>query len=672
MTVRIVEGHEFRKGSEVCPSPELCDRFDDESTEQYIARHCEDHNLGTFGSATDAERNLGVTCFYFFHKYVWGNPEMVPQPFWEIHAFIAEWNWNVIDLEQYVPVDRREFAIPPADRRREGEPRRMKQLEVPRQCQKTSAGARAYPVFRQLREYFLFDKTNYRIIVRSATGKNTRDTLAIIRRMSTRSQAIARLYGIWVTKCEECSGTIQTPERTKVCPTCASEKIRVKRISLINDTRGSGAFGKDAISFRWLTDQDDADAVAAYSIWVAGLETETTGQRPDLYIWDDPQTDKNARTPELRAKITERFDDSVRQLEFDGELLVLDTRKFVDDFAGKIRQEPLSSLFFSLHRKVRWPVNEPDAAPFVLDGYRYYYPVKGTGKRALDADAVNKLERQMSERNFSAEYMNEPLDPSKALFKREHFRVVDPSSISFPEVTYGLGRNLTPNEARELDMLGVRIVAYNSCDPAGKSEQSVRGDDTFIVGLRVDRYGSVYITYLAAGKWAASRTWDEIAKANAYNRPQFTDYELPADDKHVRPSFEKWVREQADAVGAAPMIPMKWQPMPKSQKHKRIEQMEQWTKDGRFFILSDAAEPALVEKYISQWVGYLVSDHDDGPDATSRLIRWLITNTYQQPGKKADEPEVAVTDGVASVPVSLLKELNVKPQTGGLWGQRGW
>lgn len=432
--------------------------------------------------------------------------------------------------------------------------------------------------------------------------------------------------------------------------------------------------GADMVSFRWMTDSDDVDAVAAFNVWVAGLETETTGQRADHYKWDDPQTDKNSRSVEMRMKIIERFDDSVRQLQFGGRMLVLDTRKFVDDFAGKIQEEPLKSLFYSLHRKVYVPTEDPNDGLYVVDGFRYYYPIKGTGERALDAKRVAQLEAQMSERNFSAEYMNQPMDPSKALFKREHFRIIDREAAP-PEVKYGLGRELAPNERREMDLYGLRTIAYNFIDPAGKEEQSTKGDDTFIVGLRVDRYGSIFITYLAAGKWASSKVWDEIERANGYNRPIFNEYEMPASEHHVRNSFDKWTRDRSEALSTPERsvvvsMPMRWAHQPKSTKTTRIEGMEPWTSNGRFFILADAAAPELIEKFISQWINYLVGGHDDGPDAASRVLKYLYGGSWMQPEEETFEPAVSLTNGVASVPLmSFVSSTNTS--SGLLWGQKG-
>src|SRR3977135_2201092 len=119
MTTREVEGGQIvTSGSLTCPAPELCDiqkgHVASETYREYVHRHCQDHLLGDFQGATeDAERNLGLNCFYFDHKYIWLNASITPYPFWEIHAFIAEWTWNEDDLEERVRLSDRTFKMLP-------------------------------------------------------------------------------------------------------------------------------------------------------------------------------------------------------------------------------------------------------------------------------------------------------------------------------------------------------------------------------------------------------------------------------------------------------------------------------------------------------------------------------------------------------------------------------
>ncbi len=700
---RTVEGHVFVLGGSLnCPHPELCDvspsgiksPTEGPEYEAYVHRHAQEHGLGTFATLVDAERNLGVWCFYFFHKFVYGNPELAPFPHWELHAFVAYSEWSETDLMSRIPLSKRKNKsyLPPVGARRTGEYRRFKQVEVPRQCQKTSVGSRAYVIFRSLHEYFINGRVNFRILLRSAVSTLTRQSLAVIRRMARSSQKIARLYGVWLFKCGKCGHAAQLVEKVQSChgkvyrggeeQVCGSTTSLVqKRLSLMNTSYGAGSSGADTLSFRWLTDGPDADAVAAYNCFATGLDTENTGQRPDLYIWDDPQTDKNSNTVEKRAAICGKFDESWRQLQFGGEMLVFDTRKYMNDFASMIQREPLSAMFHALRREVRWRTDEPENPPFVVDGWRYYFPVKGDGQRALDAKEVAELKKQ---KNFSAEYMNDPLDEESAKFKRSDFIIVsrsnDPSQwpdgqrAAVPiEVRFGLGCEVSSAEQMELDAARVRINAMNACDPAGDGKQKKTGDDNFISALRIDRHGRLYVTKLAAGHWGSKRLYDEIEKASTYNRAAFTDYEMPASETHIKEAFEKWVRDKSEELtaiyGTPTMVrpPMRWSHMPKSTKDSRIDQMESYLP---IYILEDAADDALIEKYIAQWVGRSVEDHDDGPDSTSRLIPYFATRRYKAPAEEEQPTWVDPDDGAAYVPLGAIKNMMQKPPVG-LWGAQG-
>lgn len=712
---RITEGRTIGTfGSLVCPAFALCDRLPGEKYSHYVRRHCDDHQLGMeFPVLEDAERNLGVNCFYYDHKYVFGNATLTPQPFWEMHAFIAEPEWNEDDLEERVPINKKTFArIPDAKDRRPGDVRQMKQIEVPRQCEKTSTGSNAYSIFLSKREYYVHGERNYPIMIRSETVLNARDSLGKIKAKSLRGKNIKRLYGVKLLHCSKCGAHAHVVnDAPNVCPGCGdSRRLKAQEIALIDPTRGCGGTGKDSVTFRWATntaevgqvvhapekllasvkgfgeeDADDAwsddedfepeaeDEEAAYSVRAVGLTTRLTGQRPRLYVLDDIQSTDNSDTHEKRLKIMLRFDEAKRQVKFGGNLLVFNTRKYVDDFAGNISEEPLRSLFHTLHRRVYWATSEPDNPPYVVGGMRYYYPVGGNGDRALDAEQVAELESQMLEREFSAEYLNDPADPKRAIFKREHFIIV-PHDDAPPEIKYGLGREVSPMEQAELDSLGLRIVAYNACDPAGIEEQKRRGDKNWVMGVRWDRYGRWYITRMRAGKWSSRQRWDEVAAVSYYNRPQLTDYEMPASEIDTRDSYEKWVRDKrdelatADGTSAMIAVPIHFSHMPKSSKRAREDQMEMFVP---IYILDDACDRDLREEYIGQWVGLGAKDHDDGPDCTSRLIHYATRKPYRKPAEQQAAQQIKVVDGAAHVPLGLIKA-GIKPPTqGGTWGQQG-
>lgn len=723
-TIRRVENRDIvTSGTLKCPAFDLCDKLPGERYADYVRRHARDHDCGEFDSLEDAERNLGLWCFYYFHKYVFGNATLTRQPFFEIHAFLAWDEWNEDDLEERLPLAQRTWKrIPDVADRKPGDVRRMKQAEVPRQCEKTSTGSNAYPIFRSLGEYYVNDERNYPIMIRSETALNARDSLTKIRAKAKAGKNITRLYGVRLLKCGKCGESSHVSFSSELkCPACnETKKLRAQVIGLIDPTRGAGGTGRDSVTFRWATntaevgqpvhavdvtlasitgeegdvepDEEEFEPEAeneeaVYSVRAVGLKTALTGQRPRGYILDDIQTEDNSKTDEMRAKIIARFDEARRQVKFGGWMLVIDTRKYVNDFAGTISREPLRSLFHSLHRRAYWETDEPDEPPYVVNGLRYYFPIDGTGAPALDAAQLDNYWRQFGDRTFCTEFLNDPSAEKGAAFSRKDFHVIDVTDPAqyqrIPiEIRYGLGRPLTADEEYELAQHHLRVDAHNWWDPRGNEGQSAGGDDDFGVGTRLNRYGTaIFVTCMSAGQWSETKLWDEVERLNAYNQPVWTDYEMGVDERSCKAAHQKWLRDRAETIGFAPTFQMHWSKMPKSSKMPRIKRMGVFTEhtsrndhtksyDKGFFILSNAGgdDPNLIEKYIGQWIAIGRStDHDDGPDATSRGIRFFINRTYQAPPSQAEESAQPTLSG--GVPFSMLKGLGFKPPRR-MWGER--
>src|SRR5581483_2432926 len=538
-----------------------------------------------------------------------------------------------------------------ASDRKVGEFRRYKQLEVPRKCQKTSTVSKAYVTQESLRQFFIFSNIYFRVILTSATSTLTTQLLRAYKGIWAKNLNIKRLYGTDVTR-------------------GYGNRQYLERIGMLD--RNCKA-GHDAIAFRWLSNASDSTGKAAFNVMVAGVQTETTGQRADLYIFDDPATAKNSNTASKRDAIRALFSEQCRQLEHTGRMIVCNTRKHLEDFGGMIGKEPFRSRFFSLHRKAEWvdPVTGLE---------RLYYPVDGEGEEQLSRQELDRLRASMPEREYSSEYLNEPLDPSRALFRREDFQIIDPSRAPI-EVRYGLGRELTDDEKSDLLRERADIVAYNHCDPAGKEEQSAKGDDSAIVGWRRDRYGSVYFTYLRSGQFTSSQLWDQLYLAFCYNRPLFTDYEKADNDLHTPSAYRGWcARKQLelDAEAAAGHIPSsadirpRFEKVSKANKNSRIEQMEPLARAKRLFILSNAAPPEEIEKFISQFLSHLIADHDDYPDCASRLLRYHRAGEYQEQVKReAPKEDFATKDGVTTIPFAALAEMSIGNGDGLVWGQKG-
>jgi hypothetical protein len=629
-------------GSTTCPRPEWCDRKDGEEMEAYVRRHAREHEMD-FPSQTaieDLERNLTMYCGYYGHKYTIGNKTLTPYPFWEIHEFVFNWEFHPDDLEMQLwdeddpaVASGYTFELKPADERLPGIYKRFKEVELPRGCQKTSIVSKAYVTMSQLRQRFIFDKIYHRIIITSATTTLTEGVTNALETLWAKNQRIKKLFGVnryrtryvagreAFVQCDlhgECVSKMQQGTRKPaVCCSRATWTIPpVQDNLLLGRDSIYGGKTRNTISCRWVKDSEEASGMTAFSVLYAGIKTETQGQRADEYIFDDGNTKKNSKNDTLRAQVTECFEEQVNQLDPHGRFIVCNTRQHLHDFGGKIKTPEYRRLFHILHRRARFidPVTGREKAYYAKDGLgRERYSL-----RVLDDMALLKPEAEMW-----SEYQNCPRDPKKKVFSRGDFQIVDLDDPRVPiEVRYGLGSALTQAQQAELAQQRVTIKAYNTSDLAGKEEQSVKGDSTWVGGHRFDRYGNWWIVYLAFGQWDSDETWRQQYLAWLYNRPIAHDYELPSSELHVRGSFEKWKADASRDMGIPITMMIDFAHMPKAGKPSRIEALTPWTKNKRIYVLSNVeARPRKV--LLDQFHDYPQADHDDGPDMVSRCLRYV-------------------------------------------------
>ncbi|HZS10847.1 MAG TPA: hypothetical protein VFA38_01265, partial [Nitrospirales bacterium] len=106
-------------------------------------------------------------------------------------------------------------------------------------------------------------------------------------------------------------------------------------------------------------------------------------------------------------------------------------------------------------------------------------------------------------------------------------------------------------------------------------------------------------------------------------------------------------------------------------KQQRIEELEPYFRNG-VNILETAGTPAEIELFISQFCEYLISDHDDYPDATANGIDFIKTLPPRKPAVSREEPLVTMTDDGNPL-VNLLPFIE-KMRSGGKadsWGAGG-
>jgi hypothetical protein len=646
----VVEGRTFvTDGSRHCPSRWQCEPRGDESYADFVRRHLTEHEIFIgFESFEDAQRNLFVWCFYSCLKFLLENDAITPQHMWESCEFLANWDFHEDDLEMNTPKAERRYMLPPLAHRRPGVVKRQKKHEAPRETLKTT-DAFGLCTFEHLHERFVRDNVNFRINVYSSTTKlgKKRYVAAAAKAWGKKTGRLFELFG----------GTeIYGPEGKK----------QTRRISLLH-TRGAIDRVTGVVQLRWLQDADKS--FATHSLMALGEDSESTGERSDLAVCDDVCTKDNSDKIEKRIRVKGKSAEWEKQLEHGGRWLWIDTRKHLDDASGEIDREPTRGYYHILHRRACWIC--PDCGEVV-----YYFPKDGTGKPRVDEAYLAEQKSKHSERDFWNELMNEPQDPEKQTFKREWFRIVKRANAPL-EIRAGLGllnseedRLLYEQQIALLTENGIRIFAINCGDPAGRELASKRGDRTAIPCFRLDASSGIWITLLRSGHWSAQQQKEEAYHATLYNKPFVFIWEI-VQDSGVEKAWSDFAREKSAATGQPVLMPMRFvKPKRVLTKQQRIEELEPYFRRG-VNILEDAGTPAEIELFISQFLEFLIGDHDDYPDAAAQMIDYLKTIPLPKEAPKTEEPFVTIND--AGNPMVALGSMfdKMRQPRGQTWGTSG-
>jgi len=636
-------------GSRHCPSREQCEPRSDESYAEYVRRHLIDHQIFLpLADFADAQRNLFVWCFYACLKFCLENDAITPVHMWETCEFLANWDFHEDDLEMNTPKAERRYQLPSLSKRRPGVFKKQKKHEAPRESLKTTV-AFGLSTFEHLHSRFVRNDVNLRINVYSSTTKlgKKRYVLEASKLWGRKTGRLFDLFG----------GTeLYGPEGHK----------KLRRISLLH-TRGAVDRVTGLVWLRWL--QDAVKSYASHSMMALGADSESTGERCDIAMCDDVCTKDNSDKIEKRLKIKGKSAEWEKQLEHGGLWIWIDTRKHLDDASGEIDREPTRTYYHILHRPACWIC--PDCGEVI-----YYFPKDGTGKPRIDEAFLAEQRAKHSERDFWNELMNEPQDPEKQTFKRDWFRIVKRNNAPL-EVRAGLGLLNSEEDRREyeeqLALLaenGIRIFAVNCGDPAGRELASKRGDRTAIPCFRLDASSGIWVTLLRSGQWSAQQQKEEAYHATLYNKPFIFIWEI-VQDSGVEKAWSDFAREKSAATKQPVMMPMRFvKPKRILTKQQRIEELEPYFRRG-VNILEDAGSPAEIELFITQFLEFLIGDHDDYPDAAAHMIDFLKTMPLPKEVSKAEEPIITVNDAgnpMVAIGALLNKMRQPKAQS---WGTSG-
>ena len=706
---QLTEGHVIiLSASTICPSPEQCDLRSDESYEEYVRRHILDHHIPATDPLTnapwslaDAERNLSLWCLYYFHKWTQGNMSLLPDPCWQDADFLANGRFTDADLEVGVEWNDRTFSLRPYAERdlTAARYKRMRKMTKVRETQKSS-WCKAFVTWRHLRAYFVENNIYFRVMVISAFSDLARDTyLEVFSNMWAQHYKLVELFGMI--------------EHTKRWNEDDPDESEERVVALLDWKK---AKLKNGLQLRWNINSKTNTGQTATSFFIAGAGSGTTGRRWDLIIVDDPCVVENSGTDKQRAKVARKSAELRKQLSAVGELIWLNTPHHLSDASAQI-DEKFPDEFHILYRPGRWgaagnykfyweydglcgvdvnalrrdgTIQRADATGVKCERPRHEhgdahvlaphptYPCgvitdhPFMGRVVWDEARIDKEERQL---DFYSQVLLLVRNEENALFHEKDFIMLRTRDAP-EEIRFGLGRPLSEDEDQLLRHMKREIRAYTQIDTAGKAEQTDRGDRNCCVGVRFDADWNIVVTHLRYGYWSATQEVEEMWIACVRNQQDSFEYEVSgAHEKYVRAAVTDFEARKSNEMKRPVSLGITYinaSEGTSDSKNKRIERCQAYTSTGRVRILEDAGSEEDIALFKREFCEFPWSDHDDGPDAFSRILKRIDAFGYK-PAPKPDEPvplpmEYNAETGTLTIEAAMWQSVVDSVDGGG----RGW
>ena len=350
-----------------------------------------------------------------------------------------------------------------------------------------------------------------------------------------------------------------------------------------------------------------------------GIEKEQTSQHYDLIIADDLVARENVMTPEQREKILLYYKDLFDLLEPNGTIVVIGTRWHQDDLYAKILDEGGWDCFIRTAYRA-------DGDPV--------FPEKFTLSHLSD------LRSTKGAYEFSAQYLNNPIDESAADFKKGWIKTYEP----------GPGHPLPRSLYLSCDP-GLSLSAdadYSALVVAGQFENRV----ICVVDalhLRVAPGGLVDAVFQMVDKWKLNRIGIET-----FAFQKTLKYDLQAEQRRRNRFFS--IDELGSRRGGKE---------PLMTKEARIRRLQPYFEQGLIEIRSDLKDLEM------ELLSFPRGRHDDLIDALSYQLDYLVPSGEGSrpkeilPGSYADVIKKHLNGSSGSVYEKFLadlKEPEVLPQ----------
>lgn len=325
------------------------------------------------------------------------------------------------------------------------------------------------------------------------------------------------------------------------------------------------------------------------TIMTTGVEAENTGGHYDKIFLDDLMGHQNCQTPEQREKAKRFRRSMIALLEPGGEIIDIGTRWHNDDTFSEIIEKEMA-YYDIMTRKIV----ENGKLIFPKKFNKKFDKVKKNWIHVDEPclDYVDHLKASMTSAEFSAQYMNEPIDEENQIFKPSYFKYY----------------NRRPD----------RLFIGMTIDPAISEKQS---SDYFAIDVSgMDENYNIYKLDYLRGHWKVAESIDNIFTTYLKWHPSVIGLETVAYQKALKSWLEEKMRERGIHFPIT-----EFQRNTHESKEFRIKALEPFYREGKVFH-ADWMRNHDMEQELLQ---FPKGKHDDLIDAGAGMLDILVPGDSQ-------------------------------------------
>ena len=188
-------------------------------------------------------------------------------------------------------------------------------------------------------------------------------------------------------------------------------KLRTIKQELESNSRILKVFG-DLRGQTWMANEialRNGNWIFGYSKASAVRGINISGRRPTRIIVDDLESDRDVSSPSTRRQIKDTFYKAIIPLSKEGQIVVVGTNLHYDSLINELAErKELEEMGWV---KIRYQAILPDGSPL--------WPEK------WPIEELEKKRQLLGEEAFASEFLNQPVPPSGAVFRRSDFQFYD-------------------------------------------------------------------------------------------------------------------------------------------------------------------------------------------------------------------------------------------------------